>query len=560
MALAAGLWLALVVPVQAATDAVDQSQQSASASNSLTTTPMAQTFVAGATGLIDKVSLMIATVGTTASNGPVTANVQIRSVSGGKPTATVLGTSAFNGSVACCRKWHDFLFSAGAPVTTGTQYAIVVVPLSGTFVWYDSFTVDAYAAGQLWAASGSDWVYLPATYGNDFCFQTFVVAGAANQPPVVGADSAAVTVNEGSPASNTGTYSDPDGDAVTLTASSGSVTGSAGVWTWSAPAADESPLQTVTITATDPSGATATVAFTVTVVAVAPTVTITGAPATAPEGTSLTLTGKVSSPSSEDTTAGFTLAWTVTKDGLPFATGSGASLTMTPDDEGAFVATLQAVDDGANATTSTVAFSGANVAPKAVITSITHATLILVAKQPATFNASFTDPGALDTHTGTLTFGDGSAPAVTAYAAGGSGTVTADHAYAKPGTYTVTYTVTDDDAGISAVTSTVTVDTIAQALAAIEAYVQKITSLSTEQKRELSDRLKEAIKQAGRGGDQENHDVCRSVDSFISDVADLTKTKKLSAADSAELSSAAWSVHRALGCRKIRMHGLNLDL
>lgn len=551
--LAAGLWLAVAAPVQAAADSVDQSQQSASSSNSLTTTAMAQTFTAEASGQLDRVTLMMA------ASGTVTATVQIQSVSGGKPSGTVLGSNQFSGSVTCCHRWNDFAISPAVPVVAGTQYAIVVKPLTGTFVWYDSFTFDAYGAGQLWQASGSDWVYQPASLGFDFCFETWVVAGGPNQPPTIAADSAAVTANEGSPASNTGTFSDPDGDAVTLSASLGTVvkTGtSSGTWTWSAPAADESAAQAITVTATDSNGGSSLITFTVLVAGAPPVVAITGAAASSPEGTAMTLTGSVTAPSAEDT-AGLTLTWTVTKNGLPYSTGAGTSLTVTPDDEGAFVATLHAVDDGGNSATNTVSFSGANVSPTASITGVAQSLLILVARQPVSFSGKFADPGAQDTHTGTFVFGDGTSPAVTTYPAGAAGAVTTDHAYAKAGTYTVTYTVTDDDGGISTATVKVTVDTLAGALAAIDAYVQKLTTLSASDKRELSAMLQEAIKQGGRTNTRE---MCKSVDSFLSELTALTKDHKLSASDSAALSAAAWSVHRALGCRKIRWGWFELDL
>ena len=99
----------------------------------------------------------------------------------------------------------------------------------------------------------------------------------ANQPPAVTADHATVEVNEGSAAANTGTYSDPEGKAVTLTASVGSVVDNGdGTWSWSyTPADGPSDSQTVTITVTDVGGQAATATFALSVLNVAPTVTIT---------------------------------------------------------------------------------------------------------------------------------------------------------------------------------------------------------------------------------------------------------------------------------------------
>lgn len=77
-----------------------------------------------------------------------------------------------------------------------------------------------------------------------------------DSPPTVAADSASVTVNEGSTAANSGTYSDPDsGQNVAITASVGSVTKtgtSSGTWNWSLSTTDgPDQNQTVTITADD---------------------------------------------------------------------------------------------------------------------------------------------------------------------------------------------------------------------------------------------------------------------------------------------------------------------
>src|SRR5262249_33610695 len=151
-----------------------------------------------------------------------------------------------------------------------------------------------------------------------------------NQPPTVAGDQAALAVNEGSPASNTGTFNDPQGrGTVTLTASLGTIAqdNATGTWSWSfTPADGPNGPTTVTITATDNDGLTATTTFTLTVNNVAPTATITGAPASghSPEGTAIALGSSVTDPSSVDTAAGFTYAWSVTKNGAAYASGSAA--------------------------------------------------------------------------------------------------------------------------------------------------------------------------------------------------------------------------------------------
>src|SRR3989442_6799173 len=123
---------------------------------------------------------------------------------------------------------------------------------------------------QLLACQGCSWT---ASTTRDLAFQSWVVTNVIgpNGPPAVGGDHAAVSVNEGSPAANTGTFSDPDGDNVTLTASSGSVSKSgAGTWAWTAPATDEAGVRTITISAHDGHGHTSTTPFNLTVVGAAP--------------------------------------------------------------------------------------------------------------------------------------------------------------------------------------------------------------------------------------------------------------------------------------------------
>ena len=121
---------------------------------------------------------------------------------------------------------------------------------------------------------------------------------AVNDAPVVAADQASVTVNEGQTAGNTGTWSDvDDGDIVTLSASVGIVTKNAnGTWSWSYATTDgPDDGQTVTITATDIAGATDDAQFSLTVNNVKPSISLTG-DATADEGSTHTYGFTVTDP------------------------------------------------------------------------------------------------------------------------------------------------------------------------------------------------------------------------------------------------------------------------
>jgi parallel beta-helix repeat protein len=82
----------------------------------------------------------------------------------------------------------------------------------------------------------------------------------------------------------------------------------------------------------------------------------------------------------------------------------------------------------------------ANVAPVAGPLS---GTAQVIPGQNTVLTAAFTDAGALETHTGVFSWGDGSSSAATVTEANGAGTAAASHVYAVPGTYTVSLTVTD---------------------------------------------------------------------------------------------------------------------
>jgi hypothetical protein len=142
---------------------------------------------------------------------------------------------------------------------------------------------------------------------DDICTDAPGVNPPKNTPPEVAADQATVAVNEATTASNTGTFSDVDGDAVTLSASIGTVTPSGtGTWSWNhTPADGPADSQTVTITADDGTGPN-TATFALQVSNVAPTITsLTPNVATVITGQPVTFAGQATDPSGPDTAAGF---------------------------------------------------------------------------------------------------------------------------------------------------------------------------------------------------------------------------------------------------------------
>lgn len=127
----------------------------------------AQTFTAGRTGTLDKVSLSVA-------GSPVAIDVEIVTVDGSQaPTANVIGSGSYSGAgdgeIAVT-------MTTPAEVETGTAYAIV---MSTSTVCSNSFSLygtnnNAYAGGSFWSTTFG----APSTFSNytvyDYRFRTWV--------------------------------------------------------------------------------------------------------------------------------------------------------------------------------------------------------------------------------------------------------------------------------------------------------------------------------------------------------------------------------------------------
>jgi PKD repeat protein len=182
-----------------------------------------------------------------------------------------------------------------------------------------------------------------------------------------------------------------------------------------------------------------------------------------------------------------------------------------------------------------VTITGANVAPSAKITSTTWAPqLVLVAHESVNFTGSFSDPGALDSHTATWNFGDGAT----------STGFSAAHSYSAAGAYTVTFTVTDDDGGLGQSTSTVTVMTTQVALGRISATVQGITSLNAGQRNSLTAKLNAASASATRGDATASNN---QLNAFLNELQADLNTGRISPGDAKTLRDLVHAVQAALG-------------
>ncbi|MFB0560869.1 MAG: NosD domain-containing protein [Candidatus Lokiarchaeia archaeon] len=128
-------------------------------------------------------------------------------------------------------------------------------------------------------------------------------------------------------------------------------------------------------------------------------------------------------------------------------TGEGVNTTHRYGDNGEYTVTITVYSDGVIGTDQ-MKVTVQNVAP----TVDAGPDQTVDEGTPLNFNANLTDPGFLDTHTISWTFGDGSTT---------TGTLTPTHTYVDNGIYTVILTVTDDDGETSTDTLKVIVNNVA---------------------------------------------------------------------------------------------------
>lgn len=332
-ALALGLFLAVTMPASAAvTDAVDVSQPFYFPFAFQHTDVMAQTFIAGKTAAMDRVSL--------ASDAMSFANItiEIHSVVPGTPSTPGdklpgSGSASFKGNLPCCRQFNDFYFDQPVQVTAGTHYAIVVNVNAGDFTWYSSGPYDVYAGGQLFY--GCAGCGLLSGGGGDFAFKTWVITGAAVPPSLV-ISGAPNSSPEGTTISVTGSVSGPAAPTSALAAAPSytwSVTkdtvqfisGSGSTFSFTP---DDEGTYVVTLGVT---GSTTKKQATITVLNVPPTVKITGVTASAPlvltTQETVTFNASFTDPGAPDRRSA---TWTF-DDGAPVTTdlGVGGSAAVT---------------------------------------------------------------------------------------------------------------------------------------------------------------------------------------------------------------------------------------
>ena len=170
---------------------------------------------------------------------------------------------------------------------------------------------------------------------------------------------------------------------------------------------------------------------------------VTGFPVVALEGTQIPLHGSPTDP-----TPTYTYDWSVTKDGLPYASGGDADFGFTPNDDGQYVVSLTLSADGRSTATTVRAVTVQIVAPMAT----------LADSEPITYGetatvsfASQLDPSSADTtagfHYAYATSSDGLAEVT--YDSGSSTDQSHDFAGLKAGDQTLYARIIDQDDGFT---------------------------------------------------------------------------------------------------------------
>lgn len=141
------------------------------------------------------------------------------------------------------------------------------------------------------------------------------------------------------------------------------------------------------------------------------------------------------------------------------STGTGASSTFDFDhafgDDGSNTIIITSSNDLGDSASTTANVTVINAPP--ILDSI--ADQAATAGQLFNFTMTFSDAGILDTHAGSIDYGDGTTPeSGIVVGSGGGGTISGNHIFGNGGTNTVTVTLDDDDGGSDRVTFQVVVD------------------------------------------------------------------------------------------------------
>ena len=290
------------------------------------------------------------------------------------------------------------------------QDTVSITTNVGTVTQNDVAGTWSWSFDTLDGPEDSQTVTITAMDSDGAATETTFTLNVDNVAPTVATASATVTVDEGSVASNSGTFADVGQDTVSITANVGTVTQDdvAGTWSWNFDTLDgPDDSQTVTITATDSDGAATETTFDLTVQNVAPTVILTG-PTDGTSGSHFVVTASTQDPAGD--LDPLQLTWSITLDGQAFSSQNGGdTFTLNDASAGSYVFTLN-VDDGDGGTASathTLEVVADNHPPELSLSGPTR----VVRGHSRTFTFSATDADTSDVNGPfeyTIDWGDGS--------------------------------------------------------------------------------------------------------------------------------------------------------
>ena len=299
--------------------------------------------------------------------------------------------------------------------------------------------VSGQNATHTFADNGNYDVTLTVTDKDGAATTQTVVAEVDNVAPTIVSIAKPTTIKEGESVTFSATASDPGTiDTLTYSWSFGDNTNPVSGQNVNHTFADNGNYNVV-LTVTDKDGAVTTQTVVAKVDNVAPTIVSIVKPTTIKEGESVSFTATATDPGVLDT---LTYSWNFGDNTNPI---SGQTATHTFADNGNYNVVLTLTDKDGGVTTQTVVAEVDNVAP--TIVSIAKPTTINQG-QAATFAATTTDPGTLDTLTYVWNFGDN-----TQTTTGQNAT----HTFTAAGNYTLILAVTDKDGATTTTTQQITV-------------------------------------------------------------------------------------------------------
>ncbi len=143
-----------------------------------------QTFIPTANGSLTQADVQLFS---TATGTTPNLTVSIRATSGGLPTGSDLATATITGFSSGTATWYTANFGTPTSVTSGTQYALIVRPVSapsiGGYFWIRA-SPSGYANGQRVSSAdgGTTWV---ADSTRDFNFKAYIPIGYATNGNLV---------------------------------------------------------------------------------------------------------------------------------------------------------------------------------------------------------------------------------------------------------------------------------------------------------------------------------------------------------------------------------------